>query len=114
MSAGEPGLVRKRKPDDKERTMQRPATWKILTIGAALAGLSIAGAGTAFADSGHSAVPLTSVAVPGGFSTDGPFDDLLDDLDDVVQLPYGPGHFAGFDDDWYDDGWGGDDDWGDD
>ena len=90
--------------------MQRPATWKIVTIGAALTGLSLAGAGAAFADRGQSAVPPTSVAaVHGGFSTDWPFDDVLEDIDDVVQLPYVPRHFVDFDDDWY-----GGDDWGDD
>jgi hypothetical protein len=91
--------------------MQRPATWKILTIGAALTGLSLAGAGTAFADSGQ---PMSVAAVPGGFSTDWPFDDLLDDVDDLAQFPHGiPQYVGGFDDDWRDD-WYGDDDWGDD
>ena len=85
--------------------MQRPATWKILTIGAALTGLSFAGAGAAFADSNQSAARPMSVAVaPGGASTDWPFDDLLDDVDDLVQFPHGiPRDFVGFDDDWYDD-----------
>jgi hypothetical protein len=93
--------------------MQRPATWKILTIGTALAGLSIAGAGVAVADSGSAVPPMSVAAAPGGFSTDWPFDDLLDDVDDVVQLPYLPGHFVDFDDDW-DDDWYDDDDWDDD
>jgi hypothetical protein len=52
----------------RKRTMQRPATWKILTIGAALTGLSLAGAGAAFADSGQSTVaPMSVTALPGGY-----------------------------------------------
>ncbi|MGB0972970.1 MAG: hypothetical protein ACPGVG_18740 [Mycobacterium sp.] len=30
--------------------MQRPATWKVLTVGAAMAGLGVLGVGTAIAD----------------------------------------------------------------
>ncbi len=90
--------------------MQRPATWKRLPLGAALTGLIIAGAGAAFADNGQSAHPPMSVApVAGGLSSDWPFDDVLDDIDDIVQLPYIPRYFVDFDDDWY-----GDDDRGDD
>ena len=32
--------------------MERPASWKVVTLGAALTGLSVAGAGAAQADSG--------------------------------------------------------------
>jgi hypothetical protein len=36
--------------------MERPATWKILTLGMAVTGLSFMGAGAALADSGATAV----------------------------------------------------------
>ncbi|WP_102141399.1 hypothetical protein [Mycobacterium hubeiense] len=86
--------------------MQRLAIWKVLTIGAAFTGLGIAGAGAAAADTGLAAHPTAT-----GISTDWPFDDVLDDLDEVVRLPSViPGGFVGLGDDW-DDDW---DDWYDD
>jgi len=33
-----------------EHIMKRPATWKVVTVGAALTGLGVFGAGTAMAD----------------------------------------------------------------
>ena len=77
------------------------AIWKAAILGATLGGLSIAGAGTALADTPHIAPPL-SVTAP----ADWPFDDL-DDLDHLIPPPF-QHHIAGFDDDWY-----GDDDWDD-
>ena len=46
---------------------------------------------------------MSMAPVAGGLSTDWPFDDVLDDIDDVVQLPYLPRNFVDFDDDWYGD-----------
>ena len=43
--------------------MERPATWKILTVGAALSGLGIAGAGVALADGGSPATDVRPIAV---------------------------------------------------
>lgn len=84
--------------------MQRPAVWKILTLGAAFTGLGLFGAGSALAEGAPMAVPVHSV------STDGPFDDL----DDLVRLPDVPRHLIAFDDDDRGDDWfWGDDDWGD-
>lgn len=42
--------------------MERPASWKVLTLGAALTGLSVAGAGAAQADSGSSGTAPASVS----------------------------------------------------
>ncbi|MGV0714641.1 hypothetical protein ABQE93_04460 [Mycolicibacterium sp. XJ662] len=42
--------------------MKRTATWKVLTMGAALTGLGVAGAGAAHADAG----PATLAAHPAG------------------------------------------------
>ena len=89
--------------------MHRPAIWKIAILTAALGGLSIAGAGTALADTTHAGVPPLSVIAP--VPADWPFDDL-DDL--ITDPPPFHGHIVGFDDDWYgDDDWY-DDDWDDD
>ncbi len=79
------------------------AIWKAAILGATLGGLSIAGAGTALADTPHIAPPL-SITIPA--PADWPFDDL-DDLDNLIPPPFHH-HIAGFDDDWY-----GDDDWDD-
>jgi hypothetical protein len=43
--------------------MERPASWKVLTLGAALAGLSVAGAGAAQADGASPDTAPTSVGV---------------------------------------------------
>ncbi len=90
--------------------MHRPAIWKTAILGAALGGLSIAGAGMALADTGHVGLPPLSVTAPA--PADWPFDDL-DDLDHLIPPPF-QHHIAGFDDDWYgEDDWY-DDDWDDD
>lgn len=57
--------------------MERPATWKIITVGAALTGLGIVGAGTASA-------AITPTAVPAG-----------------IEAP----QFTAFDDDWTETYW---------
>lgn len=83
------------------------AIWKAAILGATLGGLSIAGAGTALADTGYVDLAPLSVTAP----ADWPFDDL-DDLDHLIPPPFHH-HIAGFDDDWYgDDNWL-DDDWDD-
>ena len=41
--------------------MERPATWKVVTVGVALAGFSVAGAGAAQADSGSPGTAPASV-----------------------------------------------------
>ncbi len=43
--------------------MQRPASWKVLTLGAAMAGLGVLGAGTAMADD-TATLPDVSSEVP--------------------------------------------------
>ena len=43
--------------------MERPASWKVLTLGAALAGLSVAGAGAAQADSASPDTAPASVGI---------------------------------------------------
>jgi hypothetical protein len=42
--------------------VERPASWKVLTVGAALTGLSVAGTGAAQADSGPSDAAPASVS----------------------------------------------------
>jgi hypothetical protein len=42
--------------------MERPATWKVVTVGVALTGLSAAGAGAAQADSGVAGTAPASVS----------------------------------------------------
>jgi len=49
----------------QEDIMERPATWKVVTLGAALAGLSVAGAGAAQADSGITGNAPASVTAAG-------------------------------------------------
>ena len=49
--------------------MQRPATWKIAAVGAALTGLSFISAGTAVAATHTDATPVRSVALAGGSAT---------------------------------------------
>ncbi|MHC9296152.1 hypothetical protein ACRCUN_27115 [Mycobacterium sp. LTG2003] len=66
--------------------MQRPEIWKVMTVGLALTGLGLVGAGTAFADSTPPA-PVTAVNATLAFDDD---------------------------DDWGDDDWYGHDDWDDD
>ncbi|MFI5510516.1 hypothetical protein ACIA48_23890 [Mycobacterium sp. NPDC051804] len=89
--------------------MQRPSTWKIAVLSAALGGLSIAGAGTALADIGSADVAPLSITAP--IPEDWPSNDL-DDLDDAVRSGWN-GHIVGLDDDWDDDDWD-DDNWDDD
>ncbi|MHA6796616.1 hypothetical protein ACVGVM_24350 [Pseudonocardia bannensis] len=81
--------------------MQRPATWKIITVGAALSGLGLAGAGVAFADSGPGAAtdiaPISvSSADPGSAPAQSGAVDLspesadspLESVDDSVDSPF--------------------------
>ena len=93
--------------------MGHPATWKIVTLGAALTGLGVAGAGTAHAHSGPTpgVQPLSVTAASAAFSTDVSFDSPFD-LDDVIRLPYDVAHHVGWPlngmydtswDTWYDD-----------
>ena len=42
--------------------MERPASWKVLTLGAALTGLSVAGAGAAQGDTGSPDTTPASVS----------------------------------------------------
>lgn len=90
--------------------MERPATWKILTLGVAVTGLGFMGAGAALADSGATAVqPLrVSAANAPVIPLDPPWwdDDMIDWLDElpipdvpIDHIPDGPF----WDDDWYDD-----------
>jgi hypothetical protein len=69
-----------------DNIMERPATWKVVTVGAALTGLGILGAGTATA-----AVTPTPAAV----------------FDVSVEAPFGD--FIALGDDWTDTHWT--DDW---
>lgn len=89
--------------------MQRATTWKIAILAAALGGLSIAGAGTALADTGHTDVAPLSITAP--VPADWPYD--LDDVDDAIRSGWS-GNIVGFDDDWDDDDRWDDDDWDDD
>lgn len=43
-------MVQDNPPIKERKMMQRPATWKVITVGAALTGLGIVGAGAAGAD----------------------------------------------------------------
>ncbi|WP_214364289.1 hypothetical protein [Pseudonocardia sp. H11422] len=79
--------------------MQRPTTWKIITVGAALGGLGLAGAGVALADSGQGAAadiaPISvSSADPGApapFAADlspESADSPLESVDDSADSPF--------------------------
>jgi hypothetical protein len=90
--------------------MERPATWKILTLGAALIGLGVAGAGPALADNGASPTgvqPIRVSAAPAPVPLDPPWwdDDMIDWIDKLPipqprldHVPDGPF----WDDDWFD------------
>jgi hypothetical protein len=45
--------------------MERPTTWKVVTVGVALAGFSVAGAGAAQADNGSPGTAPASVGAAG-------------------------------------------------
>ncbi|MGE2727063.1 hypothetical protein [Mycolicibacterium pulveris] len=52
--------------------MKRTATWKVLTMGAALTGLGVAGAGAAHADAGPAPLATNSAGVNVQLSADVP------------------------------------------
>lgn len=68
--------------------MERPATWKVVTLGAALTGLSAAGAGAAQADSGSTGIAPASVNAASGFNAP------LHPVDFTPWVP-SPGHVFG-------------------
>jgi hypothetical protein len=73
--------------------MERPSSWKILTLGAALTGLSVTGAGAAQSDTGSSDITPASVSAAPLF-------------DDLRLLASGSGNnFGSGGGDWVD--WGG-------
>jgi hypothetical protein len=82
--------------------MERPALWKALALGAAIAAGGVAGAGAAVAGCGIASADVRPAAVA-PIPADWQFDDPYD-LDDLVrhQVPIPKGYFY-LDDDWFDD-----------
>ncbi len=79
--------------------MERPATWKVVTLGAALTGLGIVGAGTATAAS----APVTQPAsISAGAAFDAPLFPRIDfDVPGIDDSFDGPGNqFVAMDDTW--------------
>ena len=71
--------------------MERPASWKVLTLGAALTGLSVAGAGAAQGDTGSPDITSASVSAAPLFN-------------EQRLLASGSGNFGSVGGDWVD--WG--------
>jgi hypothetical protein len=71
----------------------RPATWKVVTVGAALTGLGIAGVGIATADPSGEPSPPAGITVDGGEadaspeSADSPAESATDSPDAVAPAP---------------------------
>jgi hypothetical protein len=91
--------------------MQRPSIWKALTLGAAVTGLALTGAGTALADSGAAVTAVQPVWIPAAnapIPLDPPWwdDDMIDWLDNLPVPDVPIGHIPDgpfWDDDWLDD-----------
>ena len=70
-------------PEHEENDMNRPATWKIVTFGAALTGLGATGIGVAAADDDRdrplpAGVSVSTVDAPSDAPVDGPVDTSLE------------------------------------
>lgn len=82
--------------------MERPATWKVVTVGAALTGLSVLGAGAANAATGPA--PAAPASVTAGTAVDVPLGWPFDDYIDPWVRDYDS--FYGFSGGSWDSGWG--------
>jgi hypothetical protein len=78
--------------------MERPATWKVLTIGAALTGLGIAGAGAAQANTGSAGTQPASVSA--GAHLDAPLFPWIDFSPDIPYIDDSIDRFHAFDSAW--------------